>query len=133
MRTSRSMIAAVRTSVPLIIVVGALTITTVRAADVEEEVTVTAPAERTIGRSTIGAPITEVSVSEKVQYNSSMLMTNSGRALLQDKIATEARRLCQEAETPGSVPAEHQKACEKRAIQDANEQIAAAAAKVKAG
>jgi UrcA family protein len=112
----------------MIIALGALTIAAVQAADNMEEVTVTAPGAKTIGRGTTGAPIEEMSASEKIQYPHTMLMTNSGRALLEDKIAQEAKRLCQELDTPGSVNTETEQACVKRAIAGAKEQIAAAAA-----
>ena len=57
-----------------------------------------------------------------------MLMTNSGMALLEDKVAQEAKRLCKDIETPGGVPTETEQACVKRAVAGAKEQIAAAAA-----
>jgi len=128
MRTSKHMNAVLRPRLSLIVAVAALTVTGAQAADTMQEVTVTVPAEKTIGRSANGAPIEEVSASERLQYHSTMLMTNSGRALLEDKVAQEAKRLCKEVETPGSVPAETEQACVKRAISGAKEQIAAAAA-----
>jgi UrcA family protein len=69
-----------------------------------------------------------VSVSEKIDYNPVMLTTNSGRALLEDKVTQEAKRMCKQLETPGSVPTEPEQACVKRAVANAKEQIAAAAA-----
>jgi UrcA family protein len=129
MSTSRHIQAVLRPRVSLIAAVAALTIAgAAQAADTLDEVTVTVPAQRTIGRSTNGAPIQEVSSSERIQYNATMLQTNSGMALLEDKVAQEAQRLCKEAETPGSVPMETEQACVKRAVAGAKEQIAAAAA-----
>ncbi len=128
MRTPKYMNAMLRPRVSLIVAVAALTAVGAQAADTMQEVTVTVPAQRTIGRSANGAPIQEVSASERIQYRSTMLMTNSGMALLEDKITQEAQRLCQELETPGSVPTETQQACVKRAVSGAKEQIAAAAA-----
>lgn len=119
MRTSRYLVA--------VLALGALSVAGTQAANMEE-VTVTAPATKVIGRGTTGAPIEEVSASERIQYSHTMLMTNSGRALLEDKVAEEARRLCKDLETPGSVPTETEQACVKRAVAGAKEQIAAAAA-----
>jgi len=127
MRTSKPRINALRPALSLIITVGALTFAAAQAANMEE-VTVTVPGSKTIGRSTNGAPIEEVSVSEKIDYNPVMLTTNSGRALLEDKVTQEAKRMCKELETPGSVPTEPEQACVKRAVANAKEQIAAAAA-----
>jgi UrcA family protein len=128
MSTSRHIHAVLRPRVSLIAAVAALTIAGAQAADTMDEVTVTVPAQRTIGRSTNGAPIEEVSASERIQYNATMLQTNSGMALLEDKVTQEATRLCQELETAGSVPTETKQACVKRAVAGAKEQIAAAAA-----
>jgi|SRR5579862_4235840 len=127
MRTSKPRINALRPALSLIITVGALTFAVAQAANMEE-VTVTVPGSKTIGRSTNGAPIEEVSVSEKIDYNPVMLTTNSGRALLEDKVTQEAKRMCKQLETPGSVPTEPEQACVKRAVANAKEQIAAAAA-----
>jgi len=129
MSISRHIHAVLRPRVSLIAAVATLTIAGVaQAADTMEEVTVTVPAQRTIGRSTNGAPIEEVSTSERIQYNATMLQTNSGMALLEDKVAQEAKRLCEEMKTLGSVPTEPDQACVKRAVAGAKEQIAAAAA-----
>jgi UrcA family protein len=128
MSTSRYIPALLRPKVSLIVAVAALTVAGAQAADTMDEVTVTVPAQKTIGRSTNGAPIEEVSASERIQYNSTMLTTNSGMALLEDKVAQEAKRLCKDVETPGSVPTETEQACVKRAVAGAKEQIAAAAA-----
>lgn len=119
MSTSKHLVA--------VLAVGALTVVGTQAAEMEE-VTVTAPGAKVIGRGTTGAPIEEVSASERIRYNHTMLMTNSGRALLEDKVTEEARRLCKELEKPGQIPTDTEQACVKRAVADAKEQIAAAAA-----
>ena len=128
MSTSRPIHAVLRPRMSLFVAVAALTVAGAQAADTMNEVTVTAPAQKTIGRSTTGAPIEEVSASERIQYRATMLETNSGMALLEDKIAQEAKRLCKEVETPGSVPTETEQACVKRAVSGAKQQIAVAAA-----
>ena len=110
-----------------VLAVGALTVAGTQAAEMDE-VTVTAPGVKVIGHGTTGAPIEEVSASERIEYSHTMLMTNSGRALLEDRITAEARRLCEDLEKPGNMSSQTKTACVKQAVAGAKEQIAAAAA-----
>ena len=96
-----------------------------------QEVTVSVPTVKTIGRDATGTPIQQVSAMARVQYNPVMLTTNSGRALLDDKVAEVARRLCT---ADGRVNnTDDNGACVQQAVTRAKVQIAAAAALQKGG
>jgi UrcA family protein len=125
MPTSIRLIDALRSGVPLVIALGAFTVAA-QAADLQE-VTVTVPAVKTIGRDATGAPIQQVSASARVKYNSLMLTTNSGRALLQYKVTEVAQKLCREINTVAATPTDDDGSCVQRAVAGAKVQIAAAA------
>jgi len=60
-----------------------------------KDVVVQMPSTKIIGRdAATGAPIREVTTTARLQYNPIMLTTNSGRALLDAKVADLARSLC---------------------------------------
>jgi UrcA family protein len=82
-----------RTSIPTIIAIGALSVAGAQAADLAE-VTVSSPTVNTTGRDATGTPIRQLSGTVRLQYDPIMLTTNSGRALLDDKVADVARNLC---------------------------------------
>jgi UrcA family protein len=103
-----------------------------QAADLQE-VTVTVPAVTTIGHDASGAPIQQVSASARVAYDPAMLATYSGRALLRDKVAEVARRLCRSLDITAGPLTEAEGSCVERAVAGARVQIAAAAAQQKAG
>jgi len=117
-----------RTPIPLIIAIGALSVAGVEAADLAE-VTVSAPTIKTVGRDATGTPIRQLSGTVRVQYNPIMLTTNSGRALLDDEVAQVARTLCS---ANGAFPnADDQWNCVDRAIKVAKMQLDAASAQLK--
>ena len=82
-----------RTSIPMLIALGALGVGVAQATDLAE-VTVTAPSIRTLGRDATGTPIRQLSGTVRLQYSPIMLTTNSGRALLDDRVSKVARALC---------------------------------------
>lgn len=127
MQTSRSLINALRPKISRILVVAAFAATGVQAAELPE-VTVAAPAVKTIGRDATGAPIKQVRATARVKYSPIMLTTNSGRALLQYKIADVARELCMKMDTVALSPMDDAATCVQRAIDGTKAQIAAAIA-----
>ena len=60
-----------------------------------DEVTISAPATKTVGRDyATNAPIQETTVKVAVSYDPVTLTTNSGVALLKDSVADAARKAC---------------------------------------
>src|SRR5579862_2002569 len=118
----------------LVMALGALAFASIdaQAADMQE-ITVTVPAIKTVGHDASGAPIEQVTASARVQYDPVMLTTNSGRALLQDKVKDVARRLCREIDMAVPPPAVDEESCVQQAVHGAKVQIAAAAAARKTG
>lgn len=94
-----------------------------------DEVTVTAPATKTVGidRATL-APIKEVDVTARVSYEPVWLTMNSGVALLKDSVLEAARKACYSAD-PTS---EDDGTCVRMAVRDAQPQIDAAIARARA-
>lgn len=134
MRSLTPTLDTIRSGLPIAFFVAAFTLTGVRvhAADLEE-VTITAPTVKTIGRdAATGAPIQQVTAMARVQYNPIMLTTNSGRALLEDKVAEVARRLCR-ADSIAATAIDDDTTCIQQAVAAANVQIDAAAARHKGG
>src|ERR1700730_10303072 len=128
MRSSIALMDRVRPSIPMVIALGALAFAWVgtQAANLEE-VTVTVPTAKTLGRDASGTPIQQVTTMARVQYNPVMLTTNSGRALLDEKVAEVARALCTAGGTVNNT--DDDGACVRQAIFRAKVQIAAAAAR----
>ena len=128
MRTSTPMIKTRRSNVRLIIAIGALSVAGAQAATLEE-VTVTAPTVKTLGRDATGTPIRQLNVTVRLEYNPISLTTNSGRALLDDKVAEVARGLCSAGGTlPNTDDSDH---CVRDAIKNAKTQLDAATARAK--
>jgi len=121
-----------RRRVPLLVAFGALVATGVQAADLPE-VTVSAPSTKIIGRDMTGAPIRQVTASARIRYSPVMLTTNSGRALLQYKVAEVARGLCRKLDSTAIVFMDNEATCVQQAVKGAKTQIAAAIAQQKAG
>jgi len=118
----------------MVIALGALALGCMGAQATDlQEVTVTVPTVQTIGRDASGAPIQQVSASARVQYDPIMLTTYSGRALLRDKVAEVARRLCRSLDLTAGPLNEDEGTCVQRAVDGAKVQIAAAAVAQKAG
>jgi UrcA family protein len=134
MRNPIALIGRGRTMVAVMLALGAVTFGCVAAQATDlQEVTVTVPTVKTIGRDASGAPIQQVTATARVQYDPVMLQTRAGRLLLRNKVADVARRLCREVDTLGVTPTEDEGACVQRAVNGARVQIAAAAAEMRAG
>ena len=127
MRSSMPLSEILRPNLPMLIAIGTLAVAGMcaQAANLEE-VTVTAATVRTLGRDATGTPIQQVTATARVQYSPIMLTTNSGRALLDDKVAEVARRLCTAGGRVSNT--DDDAACVRQAINDANLQLNAAAA-----
>ena len=134
MRYSKQLVDHARLGLPILSALGVLAFGygAAQAADLQE-VTVTVPTVQTIGRDASGAPIQQVSASARVQYDPIMLTTNSGRVLLQDKVADVARRLCRSLDMTAGPLTEDEGTCVQRAVNGTKVQIAAEAARQKAG
>jgi UrcA family protein len=130
MQTSIRVNTPPRRRVPLPVIFAALVVTGVQAAELPE-VTVSAPSLKTIGRDATGAPIRQATATARIRYSPIMLMTNSGRALLQYKVTEVARGLCRKLDTIAVMPSEDEGTCVQRAVDGAKVQIAAAIAQQK--
>jgi UrcA family protein len=98
-----------------------------------DEVTVTAPREVTrtrVGRSGIGAPVEEVSVSERVAYNDLDLKKSSDVDVLNKRIKDAAEDSCSELDRlfPTSTSSRMHRDCVFKAVKVASLQIEAAVA-----
>jgi UrcA family protein len=117
-----------RTSIATIIAIGALSVAGAQAADLAE-VTVSSPTVKTTVRDATGTPIRQLSGTVRLQYDPIMLTTNSGRALLDDKVSDVARNLCS---ANGAFPnADDDWNCVQQAVQTAKVQLDAATAQVR--
>ena len=126
-------IAAIRVNIlrralPVALVIGALSILSVRAQAAEpDEVTITAPAVKTIGRDTAtGAPIEQVTVTARVTTEPVTLTTNSGVALLKDSVLEAARKACTTAD-----PLSSDDTCVFEAVKAAQPQVNAVIARAR--
>ena len=90
------------------------------------EVVIVTPPERGPSRSTIGAPIQDVSLSATVRTDDLDLQSPAGFLELQDRIRDTARQLCARLrfQHPIGVPDEF--GCRRRAMENASDQIDAA-------
>ena len=97
--STRTSTSALRTILPAAFAVAALAILTSRAhaADLDE-VTIAAPAVKTIGANAAGVPIREATVQARIAVDPVTLTTNSGVALLNDAVADAARKACDAAD-----------------------------------
>jgi UrcA family protein len=119
-----------RHALPIAFALGALILGSARAhADDPEKVdviTVTAPAVKIVGRdSATGAPIEEMTVTVRVQFDPVTLTTNSGVALLKDSVVEAAQKAC------GASLTEDGTTCVHDAIISAKAQIDAAIAQAR--
>jgi UrcA family protein len=113
---------------PATLVLGALAFLSVRAHAAEpEEVTISAPAVKTVGRAEIGAPIEETTVIARVATDPATLTSHSGVALLKDKVLEAARKACTEA---GPLN-DDDGTCVRDAVDSAKPQIEAAIARAR--
>ena len=109
---------------PVMFAFGALALFGARAyaADLPE-VTISAPSVKTIDRdAATGAPIQEVTETARVTVDSITLTTNSGVALLKDKVLETAQRLCSSMDP---VSDEDEGSCVREAVKSAQTQIEA--------
>lgn len=132
MRTSTASTPSIelRRSVFLASAVVVLSLVSARAhADDPEKVdviTVFAPAAKIVGRdAATGAPIQEMRVTVRVQFDPVTLTTNSGVALLKDSVAEAAQKACGASLTDDAV------ACVHDAINSAQPEVEAAIAQAR--
>ena len=83
-----------RAWIPVMIAVGAFNAAVDAQTTDLTEITIASPAVTTVGRDMYGSRIRELSGTVQVHYNPLMLTTNSGRALLDARVAEVARRVC---------------------------------------
>jgi UrcA family protein len=108
---------------------AALAIVGARAyADEPDRITISAPVVKTVDRDdATGAPITQTTITARVQYDPVTLTLNSGAATLQDSVNEAARKACDSIDPfdpdDGS--------CVRRAVESAKPQIDAAVAKAR--
>jgi len=99
--TTSIRINTLRRNLPIAFAIGALAIMSARAHadDYLDEITISAPAVKTVGRNAAtGAPIREVTVTARVTADPVKLTTNSGVALLKDSVLDAARKACDAAD-----------------------------------
>lgn len=86
-------------------------------------ITITATRDKVVGRDPgTNAPIIQHTAHARVPYVPVTLTTNSGVALLKDRVATAAREMCADLDTFGGPDS----SCVRQAIDDAQPQIDAA-------
>jgi UrcA family protein len=93
---SFSRIAALRSRLPAVVVLGALAFMSAgaQAAD-PDEITVSAPNVKTVGRDeATGAPIQDITENASIKYDPVTLTTNSGVALLKDSVFEASLKVC---------------------------------------
>jgi UrcA family protein len=89
-------------------------------------ITITAPHEKVVGREfRANTPIVQVSSTAHVRYRPVALTTNSGVALLKDRVARAAREMCADLDPFAA----QDWSCVRRAIDEAQPQIDAAIAR----
>ena len=95
------------------------------AADPEDiaQITISSPVVKVVGRHRDLSPKEEVSVTARVAFNPVTLTTNSGVALLKDRVLETARTVCAAAD-PEDV--EDDEGCVQRAVRGTDKQIDAA-------
>ena len=114
-----------RISIPAILAIGVLSASAVQAADLGE-VTVTGPTISTPRFDATGTPVRQVSGTMTVQYNAISLTTNSGRALVDDKVADVARTLCSTISIAVDPASRDERTCVRQALDGAKSQLDAA-------
>ena len=92
-----------------------------------DEITVSAPTVKVVGHDVAtGAPITQVTVIARIQYDPVTLTTNSGVALLKDGVLDAARKLCR-TDNPQMVD----ESCVRSAVESAQTQVDTAIARAR--
>jgi UrcA family protein len=134
MRTLTASIQAeiLRKGLLAMLVCGALAVLSpgARAADPEDiaQITISSPVVKVVGRHRDLSPKEEVSVTARVAFDPVTLTTNSGVALLKDRVVETAHSVCAAAD-PQDV--EDDEDCVQRAIRGTDKQIDAAVASAK--
>jgi UrcA family protein len=121
-------IRLLRKTLPIALIVGSLTALSAQANAAEpDEVTISAPAVKNLGRNERLEPIQEVVVTAHVDFNPVTLTTNSGVALLKDSVLQAARKACDSADPLVSDDG----TCVRSAVEAARPQVTAAIARAR--
>src|SRR5258707_2074186 len=124
-------------SLPMALAVGALAlmIARVRAADPDslnpvqlDPITVSAPAEKIVGRDAAGTPIEEVTSTARVQVDPKALTTEYGVLMLNYSVRDAARQACL---ADGLLADDDDTTCVKKAIEAAKPHVEAAIAQAR--
>ena len=124
----KTLIKSVPDRLPILLAFAALAFVSAlaQAADLPE-VTISAPSVKTVDRdAATGAPIQQVTEAARVSVDPVTLTTNSGVALLQDKVVETAQQLCN---TMDPLAVEDDGSCVREAVKSAQAQIKAAVAR----
>jgi UrcA family protein len=120
----KTLIKSVPDRLPILLAFAALAFVSAlaQAADLPE-VTISAPSVKTVDRdAATGAPIQEVTETARVSVDPVTLTTNSGVALLQDKVLETAQQLC---DSTDPLAGEDDGSCVREAVKSAQTQIEA--------
>jgi UrcA family protein len=119
-----------RRRLPIALAIGALAAMSAGAhADNLDEVTISAPATKIVGRDyATGAPIEQETVTANVKFDPVTLTTNSGVALLKDSVLAAARKACYAADP---LTMDDDGTCVHDAVKSAKPQVDAAIARAR--
>ena len=123
---------ALRSRLPAVLALGALAFVSAgaQAADNPDEITISAPTVRTVGRDgATGAPIEETSRQASVKFDPVTLTTNSGVALLKDSVFEAANKVCNSNTL--TMSDEDDDTCVQDAVKSAQAQVDAAIARAR--
>jgi UrcA family protein len=123
---------ALRSRLPAVVALGALAFTSAgaQAADDPDEITISAPNAKTVGRDeATGAPIEEITQSASVKFDPVTLTLNSGVALLNDAVYDAAVKVCNS--TTLTMTDEDDDTCVRDAVKSAQAQVDAAIARAR--
>jgi UrcA family protein len=123
---------ALRSRLPTVLALAAFAFMSAgaRAADDPDEVTISAPNVKTVGRDeATGAPIEETTRTASVKFDPVALTTNSGVALLKDSVVDAANKVCSSITLP--MADEDDDTCVRDAIKSAQAQVNAAIARAR--
>jgi UrcA family protein len=123
---------ALRSRFPAILALGALAFMSAgaQAADDPDEITISAPNVKTVGRDeATGAPIEEVTQTASVKFDPVTLTLNSGVALLNDAVYDAALKVCNSITL--TMTDDDNDACVRDAVKSAQAQVDAAIARAR--
>jgi UrcA family protein len=121
-----------RARLPTVFALGALAFMSAgaQAADDPDEITVSAPNVKTVGRDEVtGAPIEETTQTASVKFDPVTLTTNSGVTLLKDSVLDAANKMCSSINLP--MADEDDGTCVRDAVKSAQAQVDAAIARAR--